>query len=76
MIAPDSRAKIAVTRKGSKNQVGSRVARAPTGSRPMFSDSSSLDPANIRPKVIRTTGPKEPPKVFQKMMEEPLASRD
>ena len=76
LMAPDSSERIAVSRNGMRNQVGRSVASAPTGSLPMFSESSAEEPARVSPKVIRTTGPSDPPRVFQKMIELPLASRD
>ena len=73
--APETSDRITATRKGTRNQVGSSVARVPIGSPAMPARSSGSDPASSRPKVTSRTGARAPPRVFQKTIAAPEASR-
>ena len=73
--APLTRARIAASRNGTRNHVGSSVPRVPIGSETMPADSSSDEPASSSPKTTSSTGAIAPPRVFQPTMAAPLASR-
>ena len=73
--APLTSERIAASRNGTRNQVGSSVPRVPIGSATMPANSSSDEPASSSPKTTRITGATAPPKVFQPTMAAPGASR-
>ena len=73
--APPIRPSTAVIANGTRNQVGSSVVSAPTGSRPIASESFCEEPASSRPKMTRITGPTAPPNVVQPNTPRPDALR-
>ena len=63
--APPTRPSTATTANGTRNQIGSVIAIAPTGSLAMAAASSGDEPASSRPITRSTSGASDEPNVVQ-----------
>ncbi len=73
--APETRARTAVTRNGTRTQTGRIEARAPSGSALMASLNAGSEPASSRPTITSGMGATDAPNVFQNTIERSEAVR-